>query len=263
MTDKSLVAHAYLLGSRLETRGLEQKNAIAYAPLTIRIGSEGYALVFRYGAVVFIDVGEAERTQFIEMLGDRITEKLESFEPERAELILSADGTDSMTSKGEIVLKDTSPERLQVIAHILAKNAVLSHYEARIASVIDRIEPLAENLRKGRSSLHIRDLLREMGQILLTQHRMIGRVEIVEKPDVLWDHPELERLYARLEDEYELRERNLALDRKLTMMSETVRTLLDFVQDNRSHRVEWYIVLLIVLELALSLYEMGMRHLSG
>ena len=36
---------------------------------------------------------------------------------------------------------------------------------------------------------------------------LIGRVEIEDKPDILWDQPELERLYARLEDEYELHER--------------------------------------------------------
>ena len=29
---------------------------------------------------------------------------------------------------------------------------------------------------------------------------------MAEKPDVLWDRPDLERLYARLENEYELKE---------------------------------------------------------
>ena len=28
-----------------------------------------------------------------------------------------------------------------------------------------------------------------------------------KKPDVLWDNPQLERLHARLADEYELKER--------------------------------------------------------
>jgi len=41
----------------------------------------------------------------------------------------------------------------------------------------------------------------------------IGPVEISEKPDILWDKPQLERLYSRLEDEYELKERAESLDR--------------------------------------------------
>jgi required for meiotic nuclear division protein 1 len=74
---------------------------------------------------------------------------------------------------------------------------------------------------------------------------MVGRVEVEEKPDVLWDHPELERLYARLEDEYELVERSRAMERKLALISETASTLIE---------QEWYIIGLIGLELLLSLY---------
>ena len=91
-------------------------------------------------------------------------------------------------------MKDASPERLQIVANVLSKSLMLSHYETRIASAFDRIEPLATGLkRKGRSGSQASDLLRQIGDVLLTQHRMVGRVEISEKPDVLWDHPELER----------------------------------------------------------------------
>ena len=84
------------------------------------------------------------------------------------------------------------------------------------------------------------------------QQKMVGRVETGEKPELLWDHPELERLYVRLAEEYELRDRDRALDRKLDVISRTVETLLGLVQTRSSLRVEWYIVLLIVAELLLS-----------
>ena len=40
---------------------------------------------------------------------------------------------------------------------------------------------------------------------------MVGRAEIGDKPELLWEHPELERLYALLETEFEIRERLAAL----------------------------------------------------
>ena len=83
---------------------------------------------------------------------------------------------------------------------------------------------------------------------------MVGRVETGEKPELLWEHPELERLYVRLAEEYELRDR--ALDRKLDVISRTVETLLSLVQTRSSLRVEWYIVLLIVAELLLTTYPL-------
>ena len=67
---------------------------------------------------------------------------------------------------------------------------------------------------------------------------------------------DLESLYARLATEYELRERQAAIERKLQLTSRTVETVLDLLHHRRSLRVEWYIVILIVIEILLTLYEM-------
>ena len=108
--------------------------------------------------------------------------------------------------------------------------------------------------RGGPGGSQANELLREIGGVLLIQHKMVGHVEVLEKPDVHWDYPELERFDARLRNEYELRERERALNRKLELVSRTVATLLELIQNRRSLRVEWYIVLLILFEIALTLY---------
>jgi len=84
----------------------------------------------------------------------------------------------------------------------------------------------------------------------------VGRVEVTEKPEIVWDDPELDRLYERLATEYELRDRDRALSRKLDLISRTAETYLDLINARQTLRVEWYIVILIVMEIVLSLYEM-------
>jgi len=51
-------------------------------------------------------------------------------------------------------------------------------------------------------------------------------------------------------DEYEIRERHSALERKLELISQTAQTVLEFMQHSSSLRVEWYVVILIVVETA-------------
>jgi len=75
----------------------------------------------------------------------------------------------------------------------------------------------------------------------------------------LWVKPELERIYLRLEDEYELRERHVALERKLEVISDTAETLLELLRTRSSLRVEWYIVILILVEIIITLYDMFIR----
>jgi required for meiotic nuclear division protein 1 len=97
--------------------------------------------------------------------------------------------------------------------------------------------------------------LKLLGNALLVQHRFSGPVAVAEKPDVLWDRPDLERLFARLEDEYELKERVDALNRKLAVIAETANTLADIIDARRSLRLELIVVVLIAFEVAITSYQ--------
>ena len=75
---------------------------------------------------------------------------------------------------------------------------------------------------------------------------------------MLWDHPELERLYARLTDEYELHERADVLKRKLEVIGDTAQALTDIIDADRATRLEAAIVILIVLELVAALVQIAL-----
>jgi uncharacterized Rmd1/YagE family protein len=83
---------------------------------------------------------------------------------------------------------------------------------------------------------------------------------VEDKPDVLWDRPDLERLYARLEDEYELKERGQTLQHKLELIVETVRALTDIIDADRSSFMELAIIVLILAEIAISLFQLFFWH---
>lgn len=264
-TASSFPIRAMLLAERLDTRGLERDDTIATMPLTLRVGrSGGMAFLFRYGVAVFAGLSALEEDDVVRSLRPRLSNPVEPPETDLVHILVKPDREDQVDPSGAVILRQGSPERLQIVANVLSKSVVLSHYEARIAEAFDQIEPLADRLqRTGGTGSQARQLLQHIGRVLLTQHRMVGRVEIEEKPDVLWDHPELERLYARLEDEYELAERSRAMERKLALISKTVDTLLDLVQNQRSVRLEWYIIGLIGLELLLSIGSLLLHGAHG
>jgi uncharacterized Rmd1/YagE family protein len=246
-----------LLGERLDTRAFERDQPLGVAPLTVDVPGGGIAVLFRYGAVVLFGAPSAALDNFVASLTPLVTAPLPVPERDDARLLIRPEAEQPVDLAGNIFLREKTTDRLQVVADILAKGLVLSHYETRIADIFDGIEPLAATLREtGRAGARSKELLRHIGDVLLMQQKMVGRVETGEKPELLWDHPELERLYVRLAEEYELRDRDRALDRKLDVISRTVETLLGLVQTRSSLRVEWYIVLLIVAELLLSTYPL-------
>jgi uncharacterized Rmd1/YagE family protein len=164
---------------------------------------------------------------------------------------------------GPIQVRDLSPERFLVVADALAKSVAMAHNERQVSAVFDVIDPLARDLaREGRVPVDRKSILKLIGEALLVDHRMSGRVAVEDKPDVLWDRSDLERLYARLEDEYELTERARTLARKIGVVQETARALTDLIDAQRSVRLEATIVLLIVVEVIVTFYQlfMGLKH---
>ncbi|MGH8478586.1 MAG: RMD1 family protein [Gammaproteobacteria bacterium] len=250
-------ARALLLGERLDLKPLRNAEQLAAQPLTLPIADQGCVVLFRYGAAVLFDVPPMQEVAFLDHVKPLLADPLPEPEIETLGLHVAPDGEEGSFERDQLYLQDAGLERLQIIADVLAKSVVLAEYERRVADTFDRIEPLATRLeRSGRVGFRAGELIRHTGRNLLVMHRMVGRVEVGEKPDALWERPDLERLYLRLEDEFELRERQLALHRKLEVIGQTVETVLDLLQTRRSLRVEWYIVVLIVAEIILSLYEM-------
>ncbi len=263
-TDKSRIqARALYIGERLDLRSLEQTNRLATFPLFIPTGEDGYVVLFRYGVVVLFHVQPLEEVSFLKQLEPLVSQPFDRHETETADIQVSqvsAKGDEGATN-GIVFVREISVERLQVVADILAKSVVLAHYEVSIASAFDAIEPFAIGLKQR---VFVRDksktLTQYVGDTLLIQHKMVGRVEVTEKPELLWDRPELNRLYARLEDEYELVERHNGIERKLLLIARTVETELDILQNERTLRMEWYVVILIAGEILLSVYDIFFRR---
>jgi uncharacterized Rmd1/YagE family protein len=252
-----LTARALLLGERIDTAGLERSDVISRTPLAFRIGAQGYAVLFRFGVAVLVGLSPVEEDDVVRALSARIVGPFARIEDEAAIIEIAPDHDEQIAPGGPISVRELTPPRLLVIADALAKNVALARDEREVSKVIEVVEPFAAELaRTGRSPSNRRQILRTIGQALLAHHRMSGRVQVEEKPDILWDQPEFERLYARLEDEYELKERAVALARKLRVIDETAHALTEIMDATRSVRLEATIVALIVVEVLVTFYQL-------
>jgi uncharacterized Rmd1/YagE family protein len=247
---------ALLLSDRIDTSNLERDGVVSTAPLTYKFGKEGFVTVFRYGVAVTMGLTRREEDEVLRDLQPRLVRPVSPSEEEMVQIDIVPEKEDQILPGGPIVLRKITPEHLIVIADALSKSVVLARDEREVTAVFELVEPLVRQLAEnGRAGAGRRAILKHIGNALLVQHRVSGRVAVVEKPDVLWDRPDLERLYARLADEYELKERADALSRKLAVIAETAQVLTDIIDTKRSLRLEIVIVILIAVELVFAGYQ--------
>ena len=250
-TDSTLCAQAYALGERIDLRGLSGDRSPGCVLVSV---GNGHVAVYRFGCVVLFATDDETGRNFLAELEPRIDKAFDTPVEETAELHIDPKGTTRRRDDG-VALPNRTRETLLIVGDVLAKSVALEHYEQSISETFDRVEPLTAQLAKtGRTGRRAKVLVQHIAAVLQAEHRLLGRIEVVDKPELLWERPDLERLHAWLLDEYEIKERHVALERKLGLLSKTAQTLLNLLQSSRSLRVEWYIVLLIVLEVAIMLY---------
>ena len=220
---KVLKARSRFLGTRIVAG--EGVPNIGLAPARIDTGP-GVALLFRFGAVVTIGTSDEQERSLLARIAPCVRDAFPTPETEEALLHINPSHSEGVDANGQINLRTDSEERL------------------------------AQRMREGDMPGGDKDLLQQIGDTLLTEVRTVGRVEVTEKPEVTWDHPEVDGLYMRLAAEFELVERDRALSRKLALISSVAERCLDLLNTRRALRVEWYIVALIVFELVVGLVQL-------
>jgi len=266
MSEPGLTARALQLGERIDLKGLEREDVFSTIPLAFHTPDGGTVVLFKSGTAVFLGLTPVAEDALIESLGGRIADPLPDAEreSETARLVVKPDADDLSGPAGTLHLRSLDPDRILLVAEALAMSVAMAYDERRISGAFDRTGPLMQRLKKGRLPDQPQaELLKQIGDALDIQGRLAGRVDLEEKPDVLWDHPELERLWTRLVDEYDLTVRSRAIARKLEVIRETSDTLTGLIDARTSHRLEWYIIILILIEIVLGLYDrfwQGVAH---
>src|SRR5258708_37336496 len=139
---QQLTAHALLLGDRINTAGFEGQ-VLSSAPLAVKVGSNGLAVLFRYGVAVFIGLSVAEEKEFLERLESRTFGKITPAEEEWAKIQIAKEAEEPIPVGGPVLVREFSLERLLLVADAVAKSVVLGRDEREVPNLFQTIDAFA------------------------------------------------------------------------------------------------------------------------
>ncbi|MCS5712626.1 RMD1 family protein [Candidatus Berkiella aquae] len=254
----SCEVNAVLIGNEINLKALTNKGASSRkeSSVLIRLAEQSAALIYSFGAIVFFNATTSATVELISRCQRFASHLISTPETEQFSVIIQPDQPEGIV-RNKVSIKRISKAHLEIIADALAKSVVIEYHENRIGSIFDKIEPIAKSLKeRGKLGYRSNDLLKHIGASLVMAQEMVGKIEVTEKPLILWEHGELEPLHAQLVEDLEIIERQSTLERKLELISRTAQTSLEVLQQHQSHRLEWYIIILIGIEILLHLYQM-------
>jgi required for meiotic nuclear division protein 1 len=216
----------------------------------------GRMFVFRFGAIVFHNVSGDEREAALARLR-RLQPGLTPVGSREEELLVIEDGVSAPGMEdGKLRVERMTPERAGLIAQTIAQGAALEYYERRVEEMFVRLEALVQRMAKrGSVPLNVRPLHCFIGEALSTRREVLSVLHLLEEPAGVAGDPAIEPVYIELRDAMELSERHQSVLQRLRRVQESLQVLLDAARDSRFVLLELAVAILIVVQIAITLFE--------
>ena len=153
-----------------------------------------------------------------------------------------------------ITLRASSDLSMVIIAYVIAQSVALDVYEQKLADYSERSRALIED-SDSYSIFKRTRFARFAKQLVLIRHDLLIDLHLLDKPNILWDNEDAEALYNSLATVLELNDRFEVVSYKLESIKDDIVMVMDLTNHKHSSFLEWIIIVLIAVEIAMGLTE--------
>ncbi|MFO0967474.1 MAG: RMD1 family protein [Gemmataceae bacterium] len=231
-----------------------ERSVLCADPLVIKLAGNAHAVVLGFGAVVFWECDAA----LAATLREEIRTLLHGTAPSevRDEALILLDQPEERVGFREIRLGALSLEHMKVISGTLGQSVALKHSELSVAQALKSTAPIVQALEtRGALVPAATTIVKTVGFTLSVREAILARLSLFDDPAEAWRSERLARLHALLYEHFDIKKRLSTLEKKIAFLSDLNLTLMNLLQTRTSHRLEWIVILLIVIEVLFSIYH--------
>lgn len=224
------------------------RDVIHYLPSQPPLGDIFY---FPYGAIVFWGFSSEQCRFYLDQIKEFEEQPLDEIEVDQFTFVL---GEVPKIVEDEIILPNDDVLSRLAVSHGLAQSVKLGSFEGALRKTFNHTKRIPEELAKhGHISLSRQEIRRKMGELFIERNSINLHVDILDTPEFFWEYSELEPLYAMTANYLDLETRVEVLNQRLDVMHELFEMLGNELNHQHSSRLEWTIIILIIVEVVLTL----------
>ena len=137
----------------------------------------------------------------------------------------------------------------------IAQSVALEYYEELTNKLITSSrEYILELEINGKISISKINLLKYIGKVLNVKNSIVDNLYILDDPNLVWDDEDLNFLNRQLKANFDINTRFKDLDYRLQIVENNLKLFTDVLNVRESSRLEWIIIILIVIEIIIALF---------
>src|SRR5262249_10284047 len=154
--------------------------------------------VYPFGAAVFHEVPAGPRERFLERIRGTLRGPARKVVAETF-AVREEPGARTGFVDGMLQIGKLGPERAAAVAIVVAQSAAMEYYERLVEDAFARTDALVDRLEKtGTVRARPARLHRFIGEAITSRNEVLSVLHLLDKPDEVWDDPELDRIYDDL-----------------------------------------------------------------
>ncbi|CAK9796535.1 Glutathione synthetase [Anthophora plagiata] len=223
---------------------------------------------FREGTIVMWNISEFECENILGFLRNyeqnRYLDHIVQSESELMSYSYQDNGKQSHIRNGNIVLSlNATNLDKYTFSNAMAQSVKLGIWEACLDNYIDSIEFVTEDLKAGRKlRMTQSEVLKKQGELFALRHSINLSSDLLDVPDFYWERDDLERLYQETCTYFNIAKRTRVINEKLNHCVELVSILSAHLSDRHHIRLEWMIIILIMVEVAFEILHYADKYFS-
>jgi uncharacterized Rmd1/YagE family protein len=205
--------------------------------------------------VVFANYDAVAKSELISFIKNYATNlvDLDLFEEYRIE-------TDNQLQKvivknNYVIVPQIDSSILRIVMLNIGQSVALDYYEVLTNELITSSKHYILELEQhGKLSISKTNLLKYIGKVLNVKNSIVDNLYILDDPNLVWDNEELNLLNRHLKVNFDINTRFKDLDYRLQIVENNLTLFTDVLNVRESSRLEWVVIILIALEIAIALF---------
>ncbi|CAH0549201.1 unnamed protein product [Brassicogethes aeneus] len=252
---------------------LIENTEVVHAVAKIKVDNESREIFFfKEGSVVLWNVTDLESSNLLAFLKkyqqDSYSEKMVQSESEimNYKYQLGESKASSLDKDGNFILsleKDSITLDKYTFSNAMVLSVKLGIWEAFLDKYIDTIESVTEDLKFGKKIQMTREeVLRKHGELFALRHYLNLSSDVLDTPDFYWENEHLENLYNQVSSYFCINKRTKVMNEKINHCVALIELLSGHLSDKHHIRLEWMIIVLIMVEVGFEVIHYVDRYYS-
>ncbi|WP_055442627.1 RMD1 family protein [Lacinutrix himadriensis] len=206
-----------------------------------------FIYIFQYGMVSFFNMNAIEIAAALEEIKPfcttYISEKLsEDIQIEVQENALKVEFN-------KVILPALNDEMIRLVMLNASQSVALDRYADITEELLIETHEHTKYLEnKGKLDISGNTLKRFIGRVLNIKNRISENLYIFDSPDSTWENEQLNKLNQELKISFDLKDRYRLIHDRIEIIKENLELFKDIMDHKESSRLEWIIIILIVIE---------------